>query len=384
MPAQSPGMRVVVLGAGYAGLLVARSLEDRLPEDVDLVVVDEYDAHLVQHELHRVLRRPALADELTVSLDDLLDRAEFRQGRVERVDPDDRRVTFADGDHLDYDVAAVCLGATTEYHGLEGVAEHATPFKRLRHARAVRERFLDVVDSGGTAVVGGAGLSGIQVAGELAAVVEEEDADDVTVRLVERMDAVAPGFPENFQSAVHDELDRTGVAVETGVRVEGADADAVHTTDGEIPYDQFVWTGGIRGPDALCGERTEVTSTLALDDRTFVVGDAARVVDAEGRAVPASAQAAVREAKTAAVNVARVVEGERGDDVFRPRLDRFTFDSRGWLVSVGDGAVAQVGPTVLTGSAAKTVKAGVGASYLASAGALRDALDLVREEVRDG
>jgi NADH dehydrogenase len=376
-------MRAVVLGAGYAGLLVARSLEDRLPDDVDLVVVDEYDAHLVQHELHRVLRRPDLADELTVPLDTLLDQADFRQGRVEGVDPDERRVTFADGDHLDYDVAAVCLGAATEFHGLPGVAEHATPFKRLRHAHAVRERFLDVVDAGGTAVVGGAGLSGIQVAGELAAL-NDEEGTDVTVRLVERLDAVAPGFPENFQSAVRDELDRAGVAVETGVRVGGADADAIHTADAEIPYDQFVWTGGIRGPDALGGERAEVTSTLALDDRTFVVGDAAKVVDAEGSAVPASAQAAVREARTAATNVVRVVEGERDDGVFRPRLERFTFDSRGWLVSVGDGAVAQVGPTVLTGSAARTVKAGVGASYLASAGAIRDALDLAREEVRGG
>jgi NADH dehydrogenase len=204
----------------------------------------------------------------------------------------------------------------------------------------------------------------------------------VTVRLVEQEDRVAPGFPAGFQSAVADELDRQGVAVETGVTVEGADADAVRTESGDVSHDQFIWTGGIRGPDALGGDRPRVRSTLALDDRTFVVGDAARVVDDEGQPVPASAQAAVREAETAAANVARVVESRLDGDAAPPRLDRFTFDARGWLVSVGDGAVAQVGPTVLTGAAARALKTSVGAGYLASAGAIRDALDFVREEVR--
>ena len=76
---------------------------------------------------------------------------------------------------------------------------------------------------------------------------------------------------------------------------------------------------------------------------------------ATARRSPASAQSAVREARVVAKNILRLV-GNRDDDVFDPRLDQFTFNSPGWLVSVGEGAAAQVGPTVVTGTAAKALK----------------------------
>jgi NADH dehydrogenase len=372
-------MRVVILGAGYAGVVVADRLERSLPAEAELVVVDEHDYHLVQHELHRVIRRPGLADEIRVPLDDVFDRAEVRQGRVANVDRERRVVEFADDTDLEYDAAAVCLGAETAFYGLEGVAEHAIPLKRLADADAIRADFESVLDAGGTAVVGGAGLSGVQTAGELAAFAREGDATDrVDVVLLEQEQRVAPSFPAKFQDAVREELEREGVDVRTGVSVERATAETVETDDGDINYETFVWTGGIGGPDALGGERPQVRADLSVDDHTVVVGDAARVVDAEGAAVPASAQAAVREAKVAARNITAMVEGS--EDGFRPRLDRYTFDSPGWLVSVGDGAVAQVGPRVFRGTTAEAVKTGVGAGYLATAGGVRNAVGLLREE----
>ncbi|WP_336034248.1 NAD(P)/FAD-dependent oxidoreductase [Halobacterium yunchengense] len=376
-------MRVVVLGGGYAGVVLTDRLEDRLPADVDLVVVDENGRHLVQHELHRAIRRPGFADDIEVPLSEIFDRARVEVATVDAVDRDSRRVEFADGSGLDYDAAAVCLGAETAFYGLPGVEERAVPLKRLADAARVRSDFEDVLAAGGgTAVVGGAGLSGVQTAGELAAFAREEGAaGDVDVVLLEALDDVAPSFPPAFQDAVREELDREGVDVRTGVTVERATDDAVETDAGDVEYDVFVWTGGIRGPDALGGERVAVRADLTVDDRTVVVGDAAKVVDAEGASVPASAQAAVREAKVAARNVEAIVADVREPaDGFRPRLERYTFDSPGWLVSVGDGAVAQVGPTVFRGAAANAVKSGVGASYLASAGGVRRAVGLLREE----
>ncbi|SEW01857.1 NAD(P)/FAD-dependent oxidoreductase [Halobacterium jilantaiense] len=373
-------MRVVVLGAGYAGIVVAGRLEDTLPEDVDLVVVDEHDYHLVQHELHRVIRRPGLADDVRVPLRDIFDRARVQQGRVSEVDQNDCVVEFADGRSLEYDVAAVCLGAETAYYGLPGVEEHSFPVKRLADAEAIRARFEGVLESGGTAVVGGAGLSGVQTAGELAAFARDADAgDSVDVVLLEQADRVAPSFPPKFQEAVREELLLENVDVRTGVTVTSATGDAVETADGSVPSDLFVWTGGIQGPDALGGERPSVRADLTADDHTVVVGDAARVVDAEGSAVPASAQTAVREARVAAANVASLVADRRDGDV-RPR-QRYTFESPGWLVSVGDGAVAQIGPSVVRGTAAKAAKVGVGVGYLANTGGVEDAVGLLREEL---
>jgi len=388
-------MRVVVFGAGYAGLTLARELETQLPADVDLVVVDDDGSHLVQHELHRVVRRPALAEEIVVELGDVLERATVREATVTDVDTAAGVATLetaGEQSRLDYDVGAVCLGAETNYYGLPGVQAHATPLKRLPHAERVRDDFLDVVEgaSDGTdaepssVVVGGAGLSGVQVAGELAALAQEEGASEsIEIRLLERESTVAPNFPKNFQQAVHDELEARGVRVETGRAVASADERVIRFTDDEtLTYDQFVWTGGIRGPDALDGERPVVRNTLRYEDGTFVLGDAGRVVDTNGEAVPASAQAAIREARVAADNLARLVEHERsGSNGFEPRLDGYRFESLGWLVSIGDGAVAQVGPSVVTGQAAKALKTSVGAGYLSSVGAVENAVDLVRDEV---
>ncbi|WP_435360364.1 NAD(P)/FAD-dependent oxidoreductase [Haloarchaeobius sp. DFWS5] len=376
-------MNVVVLGAGYAGVTLTKKLEKSLPSDVEIVLVDDTGVHLVQHELHRVVRRPAVADYITVPLSEVVDHATVRIGRVTDVDTANRTVHFADDTTLDYDVATVCLGAETAFYDLPGVERHATPLKRLEHAHEIREDFLAALDDGGRIVVGGAGLSGIQVAGELAELGAEEGGG-ARITLLEQFDTVAPNFPANFQRAVHDALTAKGVEVRTGATVTEATDDEIRLADDDpVGYDQLVWTGGIRGPDALHGERPAVRSDLALDRTTFVIGDAAKVVDDAGGAVPASAQSAIRAARVAATNVERLVEhlrAGRAND-FAPRLSRFDFDSPGWLVTVGNSAVAQVGPSVFTGRAALTLKATVGAGYLSSVGAVTEAVELVNDEL---
>lgn len=396
-------MNVVVLGAGYAGVTLTRLLERSLPPDVTLTLVDESAEHLIQHELHHVIRHPAVADEIVLSLTELLETASVRVARVESIDRDRRTVALDDGS-IEYDVCAICLGAKTAFYGLSDVREHATPLKRLEHAHEIRRDLLDVLStaeieaseeqdateatglgesrSPPRIVVGGAGLSGIQAAGEIAEVIRDRN-ESAEVVLLERFETVAPNFPANFQEAVGAALSGRGVDVRTDATVVGASETHVRL-DGEddLRYDQFVWTGGIRGSAALGLKRPTVRSDLRLDDRTFLLGDAARVVDATGEAVPASAQSAVREARIVAENVRRLVEYEREGDVFEPPLERFDFESPGWLVSVGDDAVAQVGPSVITGTAARALKTTVGAGYLSAIGSIGRAAEKVTQGVR--
>ena len=377
-------MHVVVLGAGYAGLTLTRLLERDLPPDVDLTLIDESPDHLVQHELHRAIRRPSLAEDITVPLTDAVDRATVRVARVEDVDLDERTIFLSDGS-LSYDVGAICIGAETAFYGLESVREHAVPLKRLEHAARIRSAALEAFENQDPRlVVGGAGLSGIQVAGELAELAREEGAA-ASITLLEQFDEVAPNFPPTFSRAVRRALEDCGVVIRTRTTVTDADETGVVLEgDDRLPSDVIVWTGGIRGPDALEGRRPAVRGDLRLEERTFALGDAARVVDANGQPVPASAQTAVRQARTVAENVSRLVDYERDGDVFEPRLETYTFESPGWLVSVGNDAVAQLGPAVVTGRAANALKTTVGAGYLSSVGAVSNAADLVREELRLG
>lgn len=377
-------MRVVVLGGGYGGLLTTRKLEDRLPDGVELLLVDDTGDHLVQHELHRAIRRPSFTDAISIPLTELTERATVRVADVEAVDREERVVELDGGDSIEYDAAVVAFGAETAYYGIEGLEEYATPLKRLEHAAAVRREFEAVLEAGGgEVVVGGAGLSGVQVAGELAQYARDEGVEShVSVTLLEQRSDIAPSFPANFRDAVRDELRERDVDIRTETTVTAVDDETVSLDDGEHAYDQFVWTGGITGNHGLGGDRPSVRADLRIDDRTFGIGDAVEITDAEGTVVPAAALAAVRASETVAENVTRVVEAAREGEP-RPRLKQWVFDTPGWLVSVGDGAVAQLGPEVFTGAAANVIKSSVGVTYLAEHGSLRRAVSVVQEDLRD-
>ncbi|MEF8780623.1 MAG: FAD-dependent oxidoreductase [Haloferacaceae archaeon] len=407
-------MRVVVFGAGYAGLTLTQRLEGTLPESVELLLVDEEDTHLLRHELHRVIRRPEVIDAIEIPLASVLDRAQVVTGRVAEIDHEAGEATFQEGHEperardgtLEYDYGAVCLGSETAFYDLPGVETNAIPLKRKSHALAIRDSFLDLCDAAGdgrrgSVVIGGAGLSGIQVAGELSALAAEagvpvgseatRDRDapaespapaPVEIVLLEQMETIAPGFDAGFQRAIRNALEDRGVDVRTGISVQEADDGAVGTDKGTVDADLFVWTGGIRGPDATSGTRSTVRADLRVSESTFVVGDAGRIVDAEGRPVPATASAAIRASKTAARNITRLVEHDlEGGTGFEPSLERYRFSVPGWAVSVGDDAVASVGGQVITGQAAKKLKAAIGGGYLVSTRATRQALELVRSEL---
>lgn len=390
-------MDVVVFGGGYAGVTLTRNLERSLPADVGVTIVDETGIHLLQHELHRAIRRPAIAEAIQVPLSEIFDRATVRTGYVESIDTANRRAQLADDSTIEYDLGAICLGARTADYGIDGVLEHGHPLKRLEHAARIRDRFLallaaaedDGVRDGSVdsrrVVIGGGGLSGIQIAGELAALAAEEGsraAIDITI--VEMQGSVAPNLPVTFQEAVREELEARDVTIETDTTVQAVDSVTVRTDRGEFDYDLFVWAGGITGSDAMGGDRPIVRGDLRLHQSTFVLGDAARAIDTDGEAVPASASAAIREAETVAENLTALVEHRlEGDpEAFEPRMVPYRFEVPGWIVSIGDGAVAQVGPTVLTGRPATAIKATVGAGYLGSVRAIRQAAKLVESELQ--
>ncbi|WEL17078.1 NADH dehydrogenase, FAD-containing subunit [Halorhabdus sp. SVX81] len=376
-------MRVAIFGAGYAGLGVARRLERSLPDDVELVVVDESGEHVVRHLLHRGIRYPDELAHIRLPLGLVLERATIREARVEALDHTAGVATLTDGETLSYDFGVVTLGGDPEFFGLEDVAEYATPLHRPADVDTIRDDFEAVLADGGRVVVGGGGLTGIQTAGELAALARERDASEtVAVTLLEQADAVPPGFDDRLQDAVGDALESAGVECHTSTTITGATDDAVTVADGDpIRYDQFVWAGGIRGPAAQDGDRPTVPATLRLGPNAFALGDAADVVDADGTRVPPTAHAAIRQAGVAATNVARVVEHRLAPGGFEPRLERYNDDEMGWLVSVGDDAVARVGPTILSGAPANAVKTTVGAGYLTSIGAVEDAVAHVQDAV---
>jgi len=340
---------VAVLGAGYAGAkatqLLDRELSDR---DADLVWVSDRDYHLVLHEAHRVVRDPDVADAITVPVAEIAPSAEFVEGTVESVDVEKRTVSVAGGRDVEYDYVLVALGSETAFYGIPGVDEHALTLKCLDDALAIHDAVAEAAaaatrDDRARVVVGGAGLSGIQTAGEVAEYRDHHDVP-VDVHLVEALDDVFPGNDESVQRALRRRLAEADVTVTTGDPITEVTADELQFDEGEPQaYDVFVWTGGITGCDPLeslevdCEKHsnrvlTDVTFRTS-DDRVFVIGDAAVIEGADGDdPAPPTAQAAWQAAEIAADNIVRAMES-------RP-LERWRYEDKGTLVSVGERAVA--------------------------------------------
>ncbi len=339
---------VVVLGSGYAGTGALRRLEAELGADADLTWISDVDHHLVLHESHRCIRDPAVAEHVTIPVDEIAaPTTEFVHDTVTQIDADERVVHRESGDPIGYDFLVIGLGSRTAFFGIEGLREHAHTLKSVDDAIAIHRAVSKVASASSPGnparvVVGGAGLSGIQVAGELAEL-RDRAALPLEIVLVEGLDEILPGNHQDLQQALRTRLEERGVSIRTGEFVGAVDDDTVYVGgEDELEYDVLVWTGGITGRAAV--ERSDLDQDershripagrdfRTAADRIFAIGDAALVDQPGDDPAPPTAQAAWQAAEVAGANVARAVRGES--------LREWTFVDKGTVVSVGESAVA--------------------------------------------
>jgi NADH dehydrogenase len=337
--------RVVVLGAGYAGAGAIAKLESELGQDTDLVWISDTDYHLVLHEAHRVIRDPSVQDKITIPVEDIKSRStEFVHDAVTDVDTDERVVELEDGDDEPYDYLVVGIGSDTATYGIEGMAEHPLTLKSLDDALEIHEQVKGAAqdatrDDPAQVVVGGAGLSGIQSAGEIAEFRHRHNAP-IDVTLVEALPEIFPPGDSEIQGALRHRLEDADVNILTDDPITAATEDTLEFDErDDIEYDVFLWTGGVTGPAELGGvnieaehNRLQAESTLQTEDEhVFAVGDCS-MIDQDGDAAPPTAQAAWQAADVVAANVARAIEG-------RP-LQTWSYDDQGTLISIGETALA--------------------------------------------
>jgi NADH dehydrogenase len=339
---------VVVLGSGYSGAGAIKSLESELNGEADITWVSDTDYHLVLHESHRCIRDPDVQEKVAIPIEEIKSPGtEFVQGEVVDIDTEERTVELADGDTIDYDYVVVGIGSQTAFFGIDGLEEHAHTLKSLDDALGIHE---DVREHAREAtrndpaqvVVGGAGLSGIQTAGEVAEYRDEHNAP-IDIHLVEGLDQVLPNSDPELQGALRKRLEARDVNIMCGEFIGEVDEDTVYVgEETELEYDVLVWTGGITGREAA--ERCELDKDERSnriyaeqdfqtdDERVFALGDAALVDQGGEDQAPPTAQAAWQAAEVVGENVAREIRGQP--------LKQWRYDDKGTVVSVGDAAVA--------------------------------------------
>ncbi|WOX20506.1 NAD(P)/FAD-dependent oxidoreductase [Streptomyces solicathayae] len=294
--------RIVVLGAGYAGAYVAGTLGRRLdPADTEITVVNAEPDFVQRLRLHQLaagqeIEAPRLADVFAGT------GVRLRLARVTAVDPERRVVAVADADgggELGYDTLLYALGSHGADHGVPGVAGHAFDIAARPSALRLRERLdgLEERGAGGSVLVVGDGLTGIETATEIA-----ESRPGLSVTLIARGELGA-----RLSAAARGHLRRAcarlGVAVLEHTRVEAVEATRVLCADGTaLTSDATVWTAGFAvGPIAAVGGLEVTEDGRIVVDRTmrsvshpdvYAVGDSAHAIGDNGRPLPMSCASA--------------------------------------------------------------------------------------------
>jgi NADH dehydrogenase len=374
--------QVVVLGSGYAGTGAVQRLEAELGGDAEITWISEHDYHLVLHEVHRCISEPSVESKVAIPIDEVKSSStEFVEARVTGVDVDERAVELEGGETVAYDYLLVCLGTRTAFYGIEGLEEYSLELKGLDDAREIHQQVSEAAENAtssdpATVVVGGAGLSGIQTAGEVAEYRDEHDAP-IDIVLVEGLDQVFPNNDPELQGALRRRLENRGIEIMCGEFVSKVDEETIYVGGGEddppaeLDYDVFVWTGGITGQEEMadCGlekdersHRVHAASDFRTsDDRVFALGDSALVEQGPDAVAPPTAQAAWQAADVAGENVARAVRGQP--------LKTWTHKDKGTVISIGEQAVAHdvegLPINVFGGKPARVLKKAIAARWIA-------------------
>lgn len=333
--------RIVIAGAGFAGVHVAKQLED----DCDVTLVAPTDRFVYLPLVHEVVSDHVRPAEVTRRLADVLPATRLVHGRAQRVE--ERELVTAAGARFPFDALVVAIGAQPHDYGVKGVHEHALTFASLGDALrangALKAQAADARPEALRVVVAGAGFTGVEVAGEAAELLDAlETPRDILV-----LDALPEIFPrqgKEFRQRVEAAMREKGIRLETGRKIVEVRADGlvIQVGGGEafVPSDVTFWCAGIK-PRTLEGVDARVRPTLqsAARDDVFVLGDAAMFPREMG--VPQLAQTAEDEADVCAWNV-----------LYPERMRKYEPHVRGVIVSIGHHmAVAELrGGVTLAGN----------------------------------
>lgn len=363
--------KVVIIGAGFAGLFAAKTMFGR---KADVIVIDRNNFHTFNPLLYQVGAAEIEPAQIAYPVRSVIrkkNNIDFFMADVKNINFSANTVVTDRGE-VKYDYLIIATGAAPAYYGIPGAEENTFALNSLDNAIKLRNHILFQFEKASRCddpeemrrylsfVIIGGGPTGVEFAGAFSELVHGPlkkdfpgvDISKIRITLLDGAKNLLGVYSEKTSLYVKKKLEKMGVQVVLGAAVKSISSSEVITADGNsIEAGTILWTAGVRGK-AMAADREltqrrdgriPVRNTLQLEgfDNAFVCGDIS-FIEQEGKPLPMMAPVATQQGIHAAKNALRLINS-REPVAFR-------FSSRGSMVTIGrNAAVAQIGSFEMRG-----------------------------------
>lgn len=350
--------RVVIIGGGFAGITLVKSLQGK---NLQVVLLDRQNYNGFWPLLYQVatagLEPDSIAEPLRKMFDGVVDDFHFRLVKVTGVNTATRTISTLLGD-LKYDYLVIATGTKSNYFGKDWIKKHAFPLKRLTHALDLRSHLLQSFEQANlitdeitrqgllNIVIAGGGPTGVELAGSLAEMRKHilprdypgVDFQKMNIYVVEGQDRLLHQMSPEASEQTREYLEDMGINIKINTRVENFDGEIVQFNNGEeLRAHTVIWAAGVIGAfseglpsDAIERGRILVNQYSQVKGlgNVFAIGDIALMrTEKYPNGHPGVAQPAIQQGKHLASNLNRLVRNKS--------MKAFSYFNKGDLAIIG-------------------------------------------------
>ncbi len=369
--------RIVIIGAGFAGINMVRNLENK---PVQIVLLDQNNFHQFQPLLYQVAISGLEPDSIVSPIRKIFKTCKnlvYRMTTVNEILPKDKIIKTNNGD-INYDFLVIATGSSTNFYDSENLKKFTIGMKNIQDALNIRswilqnfEKSISLNDikekhSRTKFIIVGGGPAGVEMAGALAEFKKyllkndypEIEFDMMKIYLIQAADRLLPAMSEKSSKHAKSVLEKLGVKIMLNTFVKDYDGEKL-TIDNQNGLDStraktVIWTAGVKGniinglnkSDVIKGNRIKVDgyNRLKSNPEIFAIGDvAAMISDKYTNGHPMIAQAAIQQGETLAKNILNFVKENKF-------LCEFEYKDKGSMAIIGKkDAVADIKSFYLNG-----------------------------------
>ena len=377
--------RIVILGAGYAGIFLATNISRYTKGKAgEVILIDRNPYHQLLQEIHLVAAGFRTANEVKIPILTLIDgmNIKFIQSTTKQIRPD-KNLVVLESTEINYDILIICLGASTKYFNIKGAKENSLPLRSVADASLIYDKVSEIIKSNNNhdIVIVGGGATGVSLGGALSDLIKDSGkTNSISIKIIEALPTILSGWDERLVKKVNEVLNEKGITIMTSTAVSGVenDGNSISVNQGSNIHSSLtIWTAGAKGYDLSIDPEVEKTkdgkiivNEFCQIDRypnIFSIGDISAVKHENGKLYPPLAQIAIREAKYLSNIIPKYFLDSSSDFVKGLVDEKFEYSIKVQLISLGnDDYVGIFNHYIISGNLAKLVEEFAKSTYIKS------------------